>query len=68
MCSIWSEVWYALVVTKGAPNGVEVDIPVSLRWFDLFDDPDTKTCFHRFNHKYWDAKLRKCWDASPDIF
>jgi hypothetical protein len=37
-------------------------------WFDLVDDPDTKTSYYRFNGKYWDAKLRNCWDSSPDIF
>ena len=38
------------------------------RWFDQFEDSDTKTTYHRFNGKYWDAKLRNCWDNSPDIF
>ena len=46
-------------------------VPISLflcRWFDLFDDPDTQTTYHRFNNRYWEAKLSNCWGRSPDIF
>lgn len=38
------------------------------RWFDLYDDPNTGTSYHRYNGKYWDAKLRSDWLACPDIF
>lgn len=38
------------------------------RWFDLYEDPDTKTSYHKFNGKYWDCKLRGDWSKCPDLY
>lgn len=48
-------------------NGVML-WPLFCRWFDMYDDPDTKTSYYKFNGKYWDCKLRGDWVDCPNIF
>ncbi|XP_065890057.1 oxysterol-binding protein 1-like [Dysidea avara] len=38
------------------------------RWFEFIEDPDTKTSYHAFTEKYWDAKLKRDYSCCPDIF